>query len=1321
VIVLERKTGQPIPDAQVIVRLKEEKADQSELLFEGKTNSRGTPGIALKIPDDLEGDCQLMVEAQSALGNGKVSIPVTAKKEFKIFLTSDKAVYRPGQTIHMRGLVFESSKAASHQEVSIQVLEPSGYSVMNKTVKTCEYGIAEAGFTLGNEIKTGDYTIRFFIGAFHDAAPSPGDERNPTQTVCAAYRLPSPRGDKEEKKVHVIDVPPPTFKVECQTGKTWYVPGELMKGKIKAADFLGRPLNQGKVNVVLYKNQKEESQRITDLQGITDARGIFAFSYPLPLEPNIPINKQSSNRLYQLVLEAAVQDEDRLETITNSLPVSRYPIVIQLVPESGEPKIGLENTIYVVTTYPDGTPATCAVNLKNWQDGNPKNPRDYPMIHTDPQGVGEFKLSVSPQHHDDQLHLAARDRNGNRGEHLWRFPIDKNKKENAILRADRPVYNSGETPGLTINSTQQQGVVYVDVHKGNQIILAKESKLEGGKASIDLPIAGNHTGIFTCQARIVPGQKTGGDSPVLADQRKIIVLPEKQETIELAFQSPKKKYFPGEEANIEILTRQKGQPSPMALGITIMDDPISKVPLPERDFGKENQQLSKVLLAAQTPLHYRPGASEKPFFTQQTRSPRILYTNPRLITDQNGRASFNVRLEEIEAPPVTQLRVVALAHTPDGEMASGIHHLAVTRGPLVEMELPPRLTREDEITVPVTVYNYQPSSQQVGLRLRKDDWYELSGPAARNTIVKAHDKRVEYFKIRAVGKGNHQMKLDARFPDSGGNDTLTRSVVVKSPGRKIEQAFNYILTKDKEIHQQLPIPGKAIKDSHKLSVRIYPGYFSQMVEGMECMIRMPSGCFEQFTSTLYPDVMVLDYLQETGQATPAIKEKAERFISTGYQTLLRYESKPGAFSFYGGAPQKIPTAFGLQLFSDMANVYPIDKALIPRIQKWLLSKMNGDHWEPDGHFGATSSARNNHFAATAYVTSALLDSGLDKNNPQIKKAVAYLQRNHGDYADNPNALSYCALSLEKAGKDAGGILKRLNKLAKKDKNGMYWIHGPQTRGWGIRSTGATETTAIAALANLEANNRSVDISQILQYLLKNKNAYRHWGSTQATVLTLKVLKEVSLKASDETLGNVNIWMNNEHVKQVIFNEENNKDRQELDLGKDLKKNISLASPDVLVKFDGDGELFCQILLSYYVEWDEPPVSRPHTRSPINLSLFYDTKRLNKGEIVTVDATASYTDKDKGIVRFAIVDIGIPPGFEVSPGDFSQLRARGLIDRYEINNGRIVLYLSNLGQKGFRFGMKAISEGRVKMPAAIIYDYYNPQVIHVAKPVELTVI
>lgn len=1291
VIVLDRKTGQPTPNVQVTIHLKKMNTDQPGLLVEGKTNSYGSPDITLNIPEELEGECELMAAAQSPSGNGKVTLPISIKNEFRIHLTSDKTVYRPGQIIHMRGVVFNQTGAASNQEVSVEVAEPSGYSVLSKKVKTCNYGISETDFPLGDEIKTGTYTICFSIG-----------------------------NSKNEKNIYVTDDPLPLFNVKCQTEKTWYVPGQEIKGRIKAVDFLGKPLNQAKVNIILYKNKKEKSQRITDIKGITDSNGIFKFSYPLPPQQHAAIARQSSNRLYQLILEAAVREEARVETTTYSLPVSRDAIGIQLVPESVEPKIGLENIICVVTTYPDGTPAACTVKLENWKDSNPKNARDIPMIKTDSQGIGEFKLAVTPDHHDDLLHLVASDTKDNKGEKLWGFPIDINKKENLILRTGKSIYNRGETPVLTIVSTQKEGIVYLDLLKENQILLTRESKLEDIKAGLKLPIPTEHTGTLTCHARIlVPKQKTAEPGTILADQRKIIVLPIEDNTIELAFQSSKKKYFPGEEVNLEIFTRQQGQPCPAVLGITIVDDSIDEPPPAVRDFSKENQQINKVMLASSSPLLYRSQEYNQPGPTQQKRSPRILYSNPRLITDQTGRASFNIKLGDVQSIPVAQWRVLALAHTLNGETGSGTHSLPVNHGLWVEMDLPPRLTREDEITIPVTVYNYQPSSQEVRIQLKKDKWFELSGQPARNTTVKAHDKKTEHFKIRATGPGNHLMKVLTHYPDTGWNDSLTQAVTVKTPGRRVQHAFNYMINKDEEIHRQLPIPGKAIKDSHRLKVKLYPGYFSQMVEGMETMLHMPHGCFEQTTSTLYPDVMVLDYLKETGKSTPEIENKAKEFIAVGYQKLLQYEATPGGFSFYGGQAQKIPTAFGLQLFSDMAKVYPIDKALIPRMQKWLLSQMKDDHWEPDGHFGATSSARDNNFGATAYVTSALLHSGLDKNNKQIKKAVAYLQDNYKSYAANPNVLSYCALSLAKAGKEPGSILKRLNKLAKKDDYGMYWLPGEQIKGGVIYSNGTTETTAVAALANLTANNRYVEIPHILQFLLKNKNSYGSWGSTQATVLTLKVLKEISLKAAEDVAGDVNIRMNNEHINNIRFVGEENSKMKEVDLRENLKKYINGVNPDILLKYDGEGELFCQILLSYYVRWDEILISKTHSQSPINLSLFYDTKRLNKGETVTVDATASYTDE--GIVPFAIVDIGIPPGFEVNRGDFIRLRTKGLIDRYEINQGRLILYLNNLGQKGFRFGMKAVNKGRVKMPEAVIYDYYNPEVIDVAQPVELTVI
>ena len=85
-------------------------------------------------------------------------------------------------------------------------------------------------------------------------------------------------------------------------------------------------------------------------------------------------------------------------------------------------------------------------------------------------------------------------------------------------------------------------------------------------------------------------------------------------------------------------------------------------------------------------------------------------------------------------------------------------------------------------------------------------------------------------------------------------------------------------------------------------MKIYPGLLSQAVEGLDSLLRMPYGCFEQTSSVTYPNVLVLDYLKTTKQAKPDVQMKAEQYINVGYQRLLSFEVPGGGFSWFGDAP-----------------------------------------------------------------------------------------------------------------------------------------------------------------------------------------------------------------------------------------------------------------------------------------------------------------------------------------------------------------------------------------------------------------------------------
>ena len=147
------------------------------------------------------------------------------------------------------------------------------------------------------------------------------------------------------------------------------------------------------------------------------------------------------------------------------------------------------------------------------------------------------------------------------------------------------------------------------------------------------------------------------------------------------------------------------------------------------------------------------------------------------------------------------------------------------------------------------------------------------------------------------------------------------------------------------------VPDDAIPGSVQAIVKIYPSSFSQVVEGLDGIFQRPYGCFEQTSSTTYPNVLALDYLRRTNKSVPAVEAKARQYIHLGYQRLLSFEIAGGGFDWFGHPPaNRTLTAYGLMEFQDMARVHDVDPSLIERTRRWLLDQQRSDgSWEPEGH------------------------------------------------------------------------------------------------------------------------------------------------------------------------------------------------------------------------------------------------------------------------------------------------------------------------------------------------------------------------------------
>jgi uncharacterized protein YfaS (alpha-2-macroglobulin family) len=100
----------------------------------------------------------------------------------------------------------------------------------------------------------------------------------------------------------------------------------------------------------------------------------------------------------------------------------------------------------------------------------------------------------------------------------------------------------------------------------------------------------------------------------------------------------------------------------------------------------------------------------------------------------------------------------------------------------------------------------------------------------------------------------------------------------------------------------------------------------------------------------------------------------------------------------------------------------------------------------------------------------------------------------------------------------------------------------------------------------------------------------------------------------------------------------------------------------------------------------------------------------------------------GAARMVILDLGIPPGFEVLTEDLNALIAVSAeqetrVERYDLTGRQIILYLDNLSSERslrLRYRLRARFPLRAKTADYRAYDYYNHEITASQAPTEMEV-
>jgi hypothetical protein len=1439
VMTRDPNSGEALAELPVIVSI--QRGEEGLVpLFEGITDEFGQLAARIEPGEALVGDGQLIVQVQTPTGPQEMRANVAVQQATKVLITTDKPLYQPGQTMHLRALALRRPNLgpAAAEAVVFEIFDGKDNKVERVERLSDAYGIASFKFLLAREVNMGRYRIVTTVG----------------DTIT-------------EKTVTVERYSLPKYDLDLELNQDIFFAGDHLVGTISAQYFFGQPVAGGTVAVSASTLDVGETV-FANVQGATNEEGLFQFEFNLP-SYIVGQPLEQGGGLVNLAVEIT-DTAGQSRSISRLVRIARGALEIVALPESGVYVPGVAQRLLIRATDPAGRPTAATHDVTI--NGVALDP-----VQTDDTGMAAVRfLSFDPQLTVQVLSTKEDDQVTNE----WTFAASSAAPEGAVLlTTDRALYKVGDTLHATIQLAGATDRVYIDVIRGGQTVLTDMVQPDAeGRATFDLDLSPDHAGALRVSAYYLAQGST-----LRRDVSQVYV--DVANGLNIEFETDQPVYLPGEEATLTVrVTDNDGAGHAAAIGLQGVDEavfslmefrpglentyfriegelaaPAYQIGVPslstitsapgavedpvrqqeaELLFAAAGDQAShaisintfataqgavlgvtrpfiisqldllaaevvEVMNASNDPwsfdtagwLSHNVGTRYDPWgqplrielveqwsLTMQSRGPdellgtaddlsvsknlrealwagrddgfegggppnagggdwdqdgqgpvaepgaggaggdgpgavrvrrnfpETLFVEPSLITDGSGEATMTIPL----ADSITTWRISALANSADGLLGSSDGGIRVFQDFFVDIDFPATLTRGDEFHVPVALYNYLDVPQLVSLEIEEADWFTLMGQPQLQVQLNPGEVAGIRLPIRVDTVGLHELTIIAR--GNAMNDGVARRILVEPDGQKVEQIVSGAL--EANVERTITIPAEAVPNSGKLLVKLYPGVFSQVVEGMDGILRMPGGCFEQTSSSTWPNVLVARYLDDSGSSNPEVMIRAMEYINTGYQRLLTFEVDGGGFEWFGNPPSHtVLTAYGLLEFTDMAQIRPVDADMIARTRAWLLGQQ-----QADGHFEAARGLDETGLLTepttiTAYVAFALAESG--ENGAEMARAKQYLMGEWQDMGTYTLALT-ANFMVAYQPNDAwtGQLLAKLAEAIEgtiEGQPGQHWQTDEQTTTYGQGDPAYIETTALATHALLAARAHGPLADQALAWLVTKKSPGGAWGSTAGTVWTIKcLLKSLEGGRDDNADATIHVLLDGEERATFAVTPETSDVMRQADLSPWL---VPGQAHIVTLVQEGEGSLQYGIVASHHVPWVE---SGPG-EGPLAITVEYDRTDLVVDDTVT--ATVTVTNNDVAFADMVMVDLGIPPGFDLITSDLDALVEAGVFSKYEHTERQLLLYFTLIlpdNPVTFDYRLVARDPIRAQAPATRVYSYYNPEVGSEALPIEFAV-
>ncbi|XP_009081350.1 PREDICTED: alpha-2-macroglobulin-like protein 1, partial [Acanthisitta chloris] len=677
----------------------------------------------------------------------------------------------------------------------------------------------------------------------------------------------------------------------------------------------------------------------------------------------------------------------------------------------------------------------------------------------------------------------------------------------------------------------------------------------------------------------------------------------------------------------------------------------------------------------------------------------------------NGQVSLQVAVPDT----ITEWNANTFCVANIGFGFSPLTTLRVFQPFFVDLSLPYSVIQGETFRLKATVFNYLKDCLQIRTTLTEIPELKVDtcSSCQFTSCLCANEAKTFVWNVTATRLGKVNVTVSSVAEDShdlcgnriavtplqGGRDAVIKTLLVKPGGVLQEETQNaFLCPADSTISEEfsLTLPAEVLEGSGRATFSVIGDIMGPALQNLDQLLSMPFGCGEQNMVQFAPNIFILQYLNKTKQLDPEIEDKALKFLTTGYQRQLLYKHDDGSYSAFGKGDDQGNTwltAFVARSFGQASSHIYIDKDHVRSALLWLQK-----HQLPSGCFQNVGKLFNNDLkggvndtiSLTAYVTAALAELHLEKNDTMLDNALCCLKNVALDKTSlYVKALMAYVFTLSKDME----IRQQLLDMLEKETAELLTSHSGSEE-----SSSVIETVAYIILAHVSKPDLSLNeasVSKLVKWLSGQRNAFGGFASTQDTVVSLQALAQYAALIPQE-IRDVKVTVKGKKASPLEFHVHRNNKLV-------LHQASLLGVPGIYtVQATGSGCVYVQATLYY---------NTPPQKTDVFILDVETVPRERDGvrKQLDIHVSVSYVG-DRGTSNMALVEVEMLSGFIPVHSSLKELEKISLVKKTEIKPDKVTIYLEELGETSLKLNVSVEQDVEVQnlKPATVhVYDYYKP--------------